>query len=232
MDVHITTIRMDSIEVSLAHLQKGDTATAVSYADVFRKMDVPENNNTAALVSKFPAPAPIDEMYLKRKDIAQSEEKPLAKKQEKEVSIKRVVWTACITLASIILLIFLLPSLLFRYYLLRHHNAKVESKAFWAYRSACYYLHQIGIFRDTLTPMQYAKDKVDPMLNTNFVQFMNVYLKTKYAKQTLTTNEQQAVAQFLHPFLKTTRQTLPYKQRLFGFLNPLRTINFYVGEGE
>jgi hypothetical protein len=57
---------------------------------------------------------------------------------------------------------------------------------------------------------------------------MNVYLKTKYAKQELTAIEQQKVSLFLTPFLQSVRKKVPVSSRLTGFLNPVRCASFFV----
>ena len=91
-----------------------------------------------------------------------------------------------------------------------------------------YYLHQVGIFRGTRTPMQFAREVVDPMLGTSFAGFMNIYLKQKYAQQPLTPAEQQQVNTFLKPFMATARKKLKFSKRLGGFLNPSRSVSFFV----
>ena len=82
--------------------------------------------------------------------------------------------------------------------------------------------------RGTRTPMQFAKNIVDPELGTSFTQFMNIYLKLKYAKQPLTAAEQEQVAGFLPLFLTTARKRTVFKKRFFGFLNPMRSAGFFM----
>jgi protein-glutamine gamma-glutamyltransferase len=229
MDVKIAAIRRDSIEVPLAAIQKGDEATAVSYAEAFKKLTAVPNEKAEALAAKFPNPAPIDEVYLKRKDLKKTDEQPKQKEKPKEVSVKQVAWTLAGIAGLILLLLLLVPTSVYLYFRTRYNNAKAEgSKAYWAYRTANYYLHQVGITRGLRTPMQYAKETIDPMFGTSFAGFMNIYLKKKYAKQALTSHEQQYVEGFLLPFIKLVRKQLPVKQRLAGFLNPVRTVSFFV----
>jgi protein-glutamine gamma-glutamyltransferase len=129
----------------------------------------------------------------------------------------------------LLLIILLLPALIIGYMLLRAKGAKEEgAKSYWTYRAATFYLNQIGLPRGTRTPMQYAREVVDPQLGTNFTSFMNIYLKKKYAKQPLSQQEQEYVSSFLKPFLKTARKKIKYKQRLGGFLNPMRSVSFFV----
>ncbi|WP_276134151.1 transglutaminase domain-containing protein [Polluticoccus soli] len=229
MDVKVATIRRDSVDVPLANVRKGDEATAVSYAEAFKNMKPQPGEYAGSVLARFPSPAPIDEIFLKRKDVAKPEEKPKATQQEQPVSAKKVLLTTLLVLAGLILLILLTPYLIFTFFKWRYNTSKAEGdKAYWAYRTAGFYLHQLGIYRGTRTPMQYARDVIDPQLGTAFVPFMNIYLKKKYAKQPLTASEQQHVANFLSPFLGQVRKRIPFSKRLKGFLNPSRSITFFV----
>lgn len=229
MDMKIATVKRDSVDVPLQSMEKGEDATAISYAEAIKKIEPGTNENGNAIIKKFPKPAPIDEVYLKRKDISKPQEKPLAAKPEKQVSVKVILWTAFGIVGGLILLFLLLPNIIMAYFLFRYRNAKSEgNKAYWAYRSSGFYLHQVGIERGQRTPMQYARDVVDPVMGTSFSGFMNIYLKKKYAKQALTPSEQQYVNDFLKPFLKTVRRKTSFKKRFFGFINPLRSIGFFV----
>ncbi len=80
--------------------------------------------------------------------------------------------------------------------------------------------------------MQFAKQVVDPQLGTSFTAFMNIYLKQKYARQALTETEIEKVSLFLKPFLQTARRRIAFKDRFLGFLNPVRTISFFVMPAE
>ncbi len=114
-----------------------------------------------------------------------------------------------------------MPEIILRYFIIRYNNAKADGdKPYWAYKAATYYLHMTGIFRGTRTPMQYARNVVDPQLGTSFTGFMNVYLKKKYAKQTLNTSEQQYVNGFLKPFLQTARKKIKFSKRFFWIFKP------------
>src|SRR5690606_6567400 len=120
MDVHIAAIRKDSIEIPLSEVQKGDDATAVSYADAIRKMKQISHESGTALSKRLPAPAPIDEVYVKQKDMAPQEQKAPTEEKAQPVSLKQMAVTALWIAVAVIILVFLTPLLIFRYYLLRH----------------------------------------------------------------------------------------------------------------
>lgn len=228
MDLKIATVHRDSIDVPIGNIQKGDEATAVSYAEAFKKMEAMPMEKALTLIKRFPSPSPIDEVYLKRKDIAKPEQKQQAAQQDKPISVQSVLITIAIVVAALLAFILLLPVMMYWYYRLRYANAKGDAKAYWAYRTAGYYLHMSGIMRGDETPMQYARNVVDLQLGTSFTAFMNVYLKLKYAKQPLTLQEQEYVRRFLVPFIKQVKARVPFKKRLAGFINPSRMLAYFI----
>lgn len=229
MDVHVATIHKDSIDVPLSAVHKGDEATAVSYAEAFKNLTPKDGEAGPALVQRFPDPSPIDEVYIHKKEVKQPEEKPGVTKTEQKWSYRDMLIVAGIVLAALLLLLLALPALVYIYYRLRYRYAKdAGNQAYFAYRLSAFYLHQLGLFRGDLTPMQYARTAVDPVLGTNLAGFMNIYLKQKYAKQPLTPAEEAAVKGFMAPFLETVRAKIPVGKRLKAFINPVRTFSFFV----
>lgn len=229
LDMKVAVVYRDSIAIPLSRVQKGDEGTAVSYSEQMKKLELIESESAEQLIKRFPDAVPTDEIYLKRKDIAAQKEKPPVEEKDKEVPVRQIVFTALAVLAGIILLVLLLPGIVLRYYLLRYRNAAPDgAKPYWAFRAATYYLHMCGIFRGTFTPMQYARQVVDPQLGTSLTGFMNIYLKKKYAQQQLTPAEQQQVADFVKPFLAQARSRIKFSTRFIGFLNPVRCASFFV----
>ena len=233
MDMSVAGIYIDSVEVLLSELKKGDEGTAVSYAMALKNMSERKGESGNRLAARIPSPTPVDEVYLKRKDTAKPEDKPRKEAPKKTMSANELLKILGITLAIIILLMLLLPTLIYRYYVMRHKSAKADGpRSYFGYRAAGFYLHQVGIFRGHQTPMQYASRTIDPKMGTNFTGFMNVYLKQKYAKQELNTVERKITEGFLRPFIAKVKTVVPFKTRLAGFMNPLRTISFFVQPGD
>ena len=229
MDMKVAAVYRDSAAAPLKTVQKGDEGTAVSYAEAMKKMEALPNETGLALIKRLPAPEPIDEVYLKRKDVEKPKEKPQVIVQVKTMSWKEIALIAAAVVAGLLLALLSLPAIIFALYKARYNGAKNDgNKAYWAYRAATFYLHQCGIFRKGRTPMQYARNVVDPAYGTSFTQFMNVYLKKKYAKQELTASERQYVNGFLHPILTQVRSKIPAGKRFAAFLNPLRSLSFFM----
>jgi len=231
MDLSMASVSRDSIDVPLASVEKGEHATAISYAEAFRKL-VPGNEEGNAVIEKWPSPAPVDEVYLKRKDLTKEEEKAAQQAKPKETDWRKIGVIAAITTGSLILLFLLMPSLIYFYYRTRYRNAAPDDKPYWAYRGAGFYLHQLRIYRENRTPMQYAREIVDPRFGTGFGTFMNIYLKQKYAKQPLTEAEKGQAARFLYGFIDTVKKQVPFRLRLLSFLNPFRAMSFYRAKQE
>ena len=229
MDVHIAAIRRDSVDIPLSSVRAGDSITAVSYADAFKNLVARSGESASSLLARLPDPEPIDEVYLKRKPGERKDEPLPVQTTEKEFNWKRALLISLGTFLGILVLIFMIPAILLAYYRFRSRQAKnPESKAYWIYRSAGYYLNQLGFIRGKQTPMQYAREAIDPVLGTNFGAFMNLYLKLKYAKQALTPPEHERMLAFEKPFYDKISIRIPAGKRFIAFLNPIRTIGFFV----
>ena len=228
MDLKIAAIRIDSITVPISRIMKGDSVTSVSYAEAMKNMSVRNGEDGLSIINRFPDPAPIDEVYLKRKDQSKPPEKDKAKQQEDKITAREIFTTLAGITTGIVLFILLLPYLIFLLYRLLYNSSKPQQKPYWAYKASSFYLHQLGIPRKDETPMQYANRVVDPQFGTSLGSFMNIYLKQKYAKQTLTENENLFVKNFLTPFVKSVNKKINFGKRFLSFTNPIRTVNYFV----
>jgi hypothetical protein len=233
LDVHMAAIRRDSVDIPLVAIQPGDSVTAVSYADAFKVLTARNGESAEEVLHRFPEPEPVDEVYLKRKPDLQKDEKPAPVKKEEPTDVRTILYTAIGVVLGLVLLFLAMPAIVFAYYRSRARAAKNnESKAYWTYRAASFYLHQLGFERGKRTPMQYARESIDPTLGTSFATFMNAYLKIKYAKQPLTPAESQRVEAFLPALLAQVGTRIKGGKRIGAFLNPLRTISFFVQPAE
>ena len=231
MDVSIASVVSDSIDVPLSDLHPGDSVTAVSYAEAFKSITPLTNESGASIIKRFPSPEPIDEIHIKRSV------KPILNKVDSlDLESSKTNWKAIfietlIAILLIFIIILLLPRLIYLYFKMRHNaSGKYQQKAYWAYRSAGFYVHQLGYFKDEKTSLQHAQ-MIDQQFATSYSSFMIAYLKMKYAKQALTPNEQKTVQEFLPLFVSKLKQRIPFGQRFKTFFKVFRSIAFFgVGE--
>lgn len=231
LDLSIASVVKDSVDVPLSELHVGDSATAVSYAEAFKNLKPSEGEEGSAIIKRFPDPEPIDELHIKKS--VQDERKQEAQQEEKDkgTNWKAILIGSAISIGFILLVFLFLPRLLYGYFRLRHNSAgKTGAKAYWAYRSAEFYLHMLDYPKGTMTALQHAQ-QVDMKLNTKYTPFMIVYLKMKYAKQELNDAEQKIVNQFLSPFISQVKQRIPGGKRFGDFFKVFRAIAFF-GMGE
>ena len=226
LDVSLATISKDTGQVSLSELKKGNEITALSFSEQFKNIAIKDSKDYAEILKKIPKPAPIDELKI----IDSTKEKQQATKliKKKTESFASILWILISILISLIVLLFSLPWLIFKWLSNKTVHSKVNNrKAYWSYITSTYYLNQLGYSREETSSAVFAKDVVDPTFKTNFYQFMNVYLKSKYSKNALTSSEEKTVMNFYIPFYKTVKKQIPFKERFSKFLNFYRTINFF-----
>lgn len=228
LDMKIATIRLDSVAIPISSIQVGDSAMAVSYADVLKRIAPKLQEQGLAILNRLPQPTPIDEVYIKRKTIHQTLDKKKSETPEASLSTKQILITLSYIVGGLLLFWFLLPWLVLQYYILRHRLATSSQKPYWAYRAALYYLHQLEVHRHDVSPLQFAQQTVDVNYGTSFTAFMQLYLKQKYAQQPLSQEELLQLVPFLNEFLKTVRNRISLKKRFVAFINPMRMISFFV----
>jgi transglutaminase-like putative cysteine protease len=227
LDVSIASIRRDSIDIPLSQLHAGDSATAVSYAEVFKNLKAADGEKATDLINRFPALVPIDEVHVKSVYKEDKKKEDALTETDKRTDWKAILLASAISAGFILLLFLLLPRLIYAYYRIRYSLAKATGpKAYQAYRAASFYLHQLGYFKGTRTALQYAQD-MDSQLGTKYTAFMVPYLKIKYAGQGLNPAEEQALLLFLPAFIRQVKSQVPFGKRFGRFFLVFRAIAFF-----
>ena len=228
MDVSIATINKDTGIVSLSDLKKGMEISAISFSEDIKNIMPVDSNSSKEIFTLLPKPTPIDEITILDTE-KEKQQKKEATKEKKEFSLVTVLWISLAVIGGIVLLILGLPWLIYRWFKFKaSRNSDLKQKAYWSYTSAMYLLNQLGFVRNDRSPLQFAKQDIDPQFNTNFSSFIQAYLKTKYSTQPLTSSEENIVTNFYSPFDKSVKNKIPYKQRFNKFLNIYRTINYFT----
>ena len=228
MDVSIATINKDTGIVSLSDLKKGMQITAMSFSEQIKNIIPIDSNSSQEIFSKLPKPAPIDEITILDTEKEKQAKKEI-KKTKQPISLLTLLWISLAIIGGLVLLVLSTPWIIHRWFRFKAlQNKDPKQKAYWSYTSAMYLLNQLGYVRNDLSPLQFAKQDIDPRFKTNFSSFVQAYLKTKYSTQPLTSSEENIVSNFYSPFDKSVKNEIPFKQRFNKFLNFYRTINYFT----
>lgn len=219
LDMRVAIIEKDSLKLQLSQVNEGDSALAISFAEVLGGLAPSPNQSAEEVFNMLPRLMPTDELHIDGKEQKKPEDFfRQAKKASSYPSLKTLALVLLIAAAVLILALLITPSVIFRYYKLRAFGKKpFEAKAFYSYRTAMFLLNQLGCTRDDLTPLEFAKTKVDPAYGTSFTSFMVVYLKLKYAGQPLNEQEKELVQSFYKEFEPKVKSVhkLGYRFRKF-----------------
>lgn len=229
LDISLAAINNDTGTISIKELKKDMLIVAVSYAEKFKKLNIAKNETVNSVLQKLPKIIPVDEVV-----IANTEKKKEQEKKENETNIQGSKWFYVLSalvgvILGIILLLLSLPYLIYRYMIHKANVSKENNeKAYWVYTSTLFYLHQLGYPRSDLPVLQYAEQIADKHFNIDFKNFLQVYLKIKYTKQSLYDNDMKTVNSFFVNHRKVIQQQIPWHIRFKKFLNTITAIHFFT----
>lgn len=231
LDVSTSSIWKDSVQLPLAKLQKGDDIMAVSYREKLKALSL--EKDVQALLRKFPKAIPIDEVYVKE---LETEKVPTRKGTDNlhTMTWKEYALAFLTAFLLLLLLLFSLPQLTYWYFVLRMKLAtKQNMKLYFSYHASSFLVHQLGVYRSGKTPYQFAKEQVDPMFQTKFTKFMQLYLQVKYSSIALSEKENDFVKNFHPYFAKAIKTYFRPFERVKRFLH-LKSylLYFYLSEPE
>lgn len=225
LDVSITNIWKDSLPIPLRQLKTNDQIMAVSYAEKLKAIGTEKNFST--LEKKFPSRLPIDGIFIKLPDEIKKNELTAANEKEK-FGIWYYVQRIMAVVVSLLTLLFFFPYLTLLYFKYRmRRSKKKDDQIFYAYQATTYYLHQCGIERFHQTMYQYATKAVDPAYQLGLTAFMNIYLKHKYANQTLSDQELQLIRDFYDGMRDKLHSKISRWKRVQAFMNLPRYFRFF-----
>jgi 4-amino-4-deoxy-L-arabinose transferase-like glycosyltransferase len=157
------------------------------------------------------------------------EEKVALRKKKTDASPTnwpRVLWTSLALLGILLLLALCLPWLAYRWLRLKAANAKDARRYYWQYHAMMFYLHQMGIERQQQSPLQFARQQVDARFGTRLAEYVNVYLKLKYARQPLTDREAVLANTVYAEVLQQVSTKLKPGYRFSHFINLRRSLQY------
>jgi transglutaminase-like putative cysteine protease len=232
IDATLCRVLYDKKDTTFSAIQPGDSIIIVSYKDEARNIPKPRSGvSIEEQVNAFPVPVIADEIHIRPREKEKKKDEVSGKKTnelEKKITWQEVAWIAAKGIGGIVVFLFLLPLLYLLYRLLRLSFARdAAAKADQIYQSALYRLHMAGFERGNETPLEYARTKVDPVLQAGFTEFMRIYLRMKYANGNLRPEDINVIDHFM----KTTGSSIRKKKGFFrsaiNYFNILLALRYF-----
>ncbi|RMH82778.1 MAG: transglutaminase domain-containing protein [Calditrichaeota bacterium] len=136
-------------------------------------------------------------------------------------------WMVALLIGGAVLLL-LSGMLVYAYISWRVGLSRDRRRLYWLYRFSLMVLNQLGFYRVLKTPLEFARENIDPQFGTRFGLFMEIYLKAKYAPPNLelTPQEQEFVEEFRREFKQRVLGSYSRWERMRNFVNFVRTLRF------
>lgn len=209
----------DSLEIS-----------AVVYANIFQKVNLPEEYETGAdFAAALPKPTPIDEVHIKIKP------EPKKPENKEKAPVAGFDWTGLLLKTLLVLGIvlavvaLLLPTMVYIYYKTKANTTKNnERKAYYVHMLALYVFNQLGYYRGSKTTLHYASQVIDPVFGIGYQKFANVYLKLKYSNQALSNQDMLVIHEFYPYFIKKAFGLVGTGKVLKAFFNYVMLQKFFT----
>ncbi len=228
IDASLCRVLYNEKDTTLSAVHPGDSVLIVSYKDEAKRIPTPQQGVAIEKqIANFPAPIIADEIHIRGKEKEKPKDDGAAKKKninEKKITWQQIAWAAAIVIGSAIALVILFPILFFLYLLLRIMFANGTKKTDAIYQAALYRFHMAGFEREGVTPLEFAKSKIDPALGINFEDFMHRYLRLKY----LSNEQQPDDKEVFDRFASSVGPAIRNKNGIFGTaVNYLRLLRAY-----
>ena len=76
-----------------------------------------------------------------------------------------------------------------------------------------------GFERETETPLDYARAKVDPALGVGFEEFMRLYLRLKYSRDSITAGDHSKIKEFAKAFGSAVNRKIGLGRAILNYFN-------------
>lgn len=233
IDISSARVLYNKRDTTLSALHAGDSAIIVSYKDETREIpELKKNRPIDPQVAAFPAPIIADEIHIHGKEPEKKKEDTtsgiLREDEKKKVTFEEIAWMAVKGAGLILLIVILFPLLYLVYRLLRVAlSPRGPSHADQVYRAALYRFHMAGFERETATPLRYARTMIDPKLNAGFTEFMNLYLRLKYAGTPMQPDDHRIIDNFQRQVGKSIRANAGAGKAFLNYFNLLRALRYF-----
>lgn len=211
---------------SYNNIYPGDEVLIVSYNQKLKNLGPHKKGQVEKLLDRFPSPVPVDEVHIKPKEQKKPEEE--ANKKDQIVTTKgwnkNLLW-----LLLILVVIPFIPWLCFIVLRARANNSKdPRTRSYRIFRLSEFLYNQMGYPRWEETPFEYARNVIDKEFGTNYTEFMQVYLKTKYSNLQMNEYDVGIINSYHPAFIKTAFERFTIRKRISRFLNLVATLRFFM----
>jgi len=233
VDASMSRVIYDKKDTTLSAIHPGDSVIIVSYKDEARTIPrFREGVSIDIQEEGFPKPIIADEIHIRGKEKEKEKEangKGIVEEEEKKTDWNKLIWTAVKGLASMILLVILLPLLYLLYRIAKAGmTSSVPSRADEVYRMALYRFHMAGMEREGETPMEYAQTKIDPAFGTEFETFMQLYLRMKYSRSTAVPEDMQRINKFASTIGPSIHGRIGFGRTLMQYFNLALAYRYFL----
>jgi len=208
-------------------LKLHDSALVVSFNEKYRKVRPHyKNEPDSQILKRLPKIIDVNEVHTT--PIVKEEEAEKDKNDESVAVKKKFIYFLCI-LPLLLIIILALPYIYHRILLSKINSTKVlPKKANYQYKHLIFLLNQLGMDREELTPLNFAKFKIDPAFGTQTHEFITCYLKIKYSTEELTDKDKKIIQNFYPKTNHIILSQFKSKQKIFGFLSISRWMYFLI----
>ncbi|HVD99171.1 MAG TPA: transglutaminase-like domain-containing protein [Cytophagaceae bacterium] len=231
LDLKEATITKGSFNKKFKDIRPGDSITAVSYDEAYKRIRPYQKGELfSSVLKRLPNPASVDEVT-----IQEEPEKPKENKEQAPVNQSHLPWWALMLItAGILAFLFLLIMLfsariIFRYYYGKAtHATDPEEKAYWIFRASEFLYTQFGFYRNQRTPLEYAQQVIGPQLDIPYEAFVKVYHKIKYDRLPAEPQDVQLMEEYNRNFPQQVFSKYTFTQTNLKFMNLVSTIKFFL----
>lgn len=233
IDASLCRVLYDKRDTTFAAIQPGDSLIIVSYKDEAKVIPLPRKGVSIEIqVDGFPSPIMADEIHIRphKKDAKKDDNAKGkgVKEEEKKITWQEIAWIAGQVVIGSLLLVLLLPMLYLMYRLLRVSFAgNPNAKADQVYRTALYRFHMAGVERENETPLDYACTKVDTAFNSNFEEFMRMYLRLKYSNGSVRPGDNEIIDRLAKTIGFSIRKKKGFFKSIVTYFNVFLALRYF-----
>ncbi len=230
IDLKHAKIKQEKAPRRYSDLKENAQVLVISYDEKLKKLKPGAKDNLTTILAKLPKLVPIDEVHI-RPEEKKAEATDILSAEEKKDLLKWGIIGSASLVILFLLTWLLLPVIVFTILKSKVKGSKtINEQTYNGNRLAEFLLNQLGLQRGNLTPLEFAKYKIDPLYGLSYEKFISVYHKVKYANEKPDEAEQIFVGNFNSTFTDKALVQFKTKHKLLSFISTGRTFKFLFGK--